>query len=479
MSSFYNVDRLLEQKTFDTSWGLKINMYSMQPYAKIKKYIDDLLAGNPSIVGVPGVPGAGKTTFYAYTMAERLKDAICGGRELRILYVYLAPTNDLLIDFLDKFLGFLRGAFQVDCSPVELARRIRAYGSKIEADKYPQVFKAVDKDVLLVISTEWQRVSARILGARNQVYLIDEASRLTMSHFFITIADGIAKRSQVEDILGFTVIGDVNQAVGLSEGERQLLLLKNIERLAEESDRVNLIPLNISWRLPSGTEEPIKEGYYGGNLEAKGEPLLLEAPHEELKRILGDKHCKKYENVINDFIVHASKYPHVHIELDTHFIEGEKYDERRARLAWCLARVISALSKKTVSVVVPYNQMAFAVRMLGELENVHTATVASYLGREDSIIISVFGKEQVGNCNTYYLQDPYIPNVQHSRQKNALYSIGSSEILLSSVDACKKQLEHSPRRRYNRDVYEGLEKLHRMVEELQKLEKRIIKARGL
>ncbi|AET32833.1 hypothetical protein P186_1406 [Pyrobaculum ferrireducens] len=456
-----------------------MNMYSMGPYAEIGRYIDDLLAGNPSIVGVPGVPGAGKTTFYAYTMANYLRDIICGGGRLKTLYVYLAPTNDLLIDFLEKFLGFLRGAFQVDCSPEELARRIRVYGSKIEADKYPQVFKAVDDDVLLVISTEWQRVSARVLSPRNQVYLIDEASRLTMSHFFIPIADGIAKGRQDEDILGFAVIGDVNQAVGLSEGERQLLLLEHVKRLSKGSGRVHLVDLNISWRLPRGTEEPIKEGYYDGNLEAKGNPFLLKAPHEELKRILSDEHCRRYEKVINEFIVLASRYPHVHIELDTHFVQGERYDERRARLAWCLARVISALSKKRVSVVVPYNQMAFAVRMLGRLENVHTATVASYLGREDDIIISVFGKEQVGGCNTYYLQDPYIPNVQHSRQKNALYSIGSSEILLSSVDACKKQLGGSPNKRYSEDVYEGLEKLHKMIEELQRLEKRVVRARGL
>jgi hypothetical protein len=115
--------------------------------------------------------------------------------------------------------------------------------------------------------------------------------------------------------------------------------------------------------------------------------------------------------------------------------------------------------------------MAFAVRILSSAirtsrppQNVRVATIASYLGREDDVIISIFGKEQASQCNTYYLRDPYTFNVQLSRQRNALFTIGSADILKISAEYCIKISEKKPEKKI---LIAGWEKLAKTLEELQ------------
>ena len=67
---------------------------------------------------------------------------------------------------------------------------------------------------------------------------------------------------------------------------------------------------------------------------------------------------------------------------------------------------------------------------------VRTATVNAYLGREDDIVIAIFGKERAHECKTFYLRDPYLLNVQLSRYRGALYTIGKAEILRESSEYC-------------------------------------------
>ncbi|MFP3213477.1 MAG: AAA domain-containing protein, partial [Thermoproteus sp.] len=183
--------------------------------------------------------------------------------------------------------------------------------------------------------------------------------------------------------------------------------------------------------------------------------------------LMREKLCQKYSKYIWDILQVASRYPLVHVELGEHFRIGEKFDEKRAELGWCLAYVLSGLvGNRQVSVVVPYTQMAFAIRILRPPQNVRVATIASYLGREDDIIISIFGKEQVSQCNTYYLKDPYTFNVQLSRQRNALFTIGSADILKMSTEYCIKISEKKPRKKM---LLSGWEKLARTLDELQKI----------
>lgn len=466
MTNFYDIGALLNRNYSGRGQLYYEMLYGASPYKQLKERVEEILAGNQAVVAAPGVPGAGKTTFYAYILAKHLKNDIC--REsisFNYLYIYIAPTNDLVRDFIEKFLGFLKGTFGVECRPEILSRRIRVYGSKVSAPSYPQLLKAIDDEVLLVASTDWQRVAARILTRKVQIYLIDEASRMTFTRLFISIADAIAKGNAKGDIRGFTVIGDENQAIGLDEEERRFLLLSSIREIAQKgSDRVYVVPLNVSWRLPEDTARPIKVGFYNGDLIGKGTPFKVNPDEAVLRTLMHEKLCQKYSKYIYDILQVASRYPLVHIELSEHFRTGEKFDEKRAELGWCLAYVLSNLvGSRQVSVVVPYTQMAFAIRILSSAtrmprppQNVRVATIASYLGREDDIIISIFGKEQVSQCNTYYLTDPYAFNVQLSRQRNALFTIGSADILKMSAEYCIKISEKKPRKKI---LSSGWEKL--------------------
>jgi hypothetical protein len=469
MTSFYDIGALLNRNYSGPSQQYYEILFGASPYKELKERVEEILAGNQAVVVAPGVPGAGKTTFYAYILAKHLKDEIC--REsisFNYLYIYIAPTNDLVRDFIEKFLGFLKGTFGVECRPEILSRRIRVYGSKVSAPSYPQLLKAIDDEVLLVASTDWQRVAARILTRKEQIYLIDEASRMTFTRLFVSIADAIAKGNAKGDIRGFSVIGDENQAVGLEEEERRFLLLSSIREIAEKgNDRVYIVPLNVSWRLPEDTARPIKFGFYNGDLIGRGTPFKVNPEDEIIRTLMREKLCQKYSKYIWDILQVASRYPLVHVELGEHFRIGEKFDEKRAELGWCLAYVLSGLvGNRQVSVVVPYTQMAFAIRILRPPQNVRVATIASYLGREDDIIISIFGKEQVSQCNTYYLKDPYTFNVQLSRQRNALFTIGSADILKMSAEYCIKISEKKPRKKM---LLSGWEKLARTLDELQKI----------
>jgi len=470
MTSFYDIGVLLNRNYSGRSQQYYEILFGASPYKELKERVEEILAGNQAVIVAPGVPGAGKTTFYAYILAKHLKDEIC--REsisFNYLYIYIASTNDLVRDFIEKFLGFLKGTFGVECRPEILSRRIRVYGSKVSAPSYPQLLKAIDDEVLLVASTDWQRVAARILTRKEQIYLIDEASRMTFTRLFVSIADAIAKGNTKGDIRGFSVIGDENQAIGLEEEERRFLLLSSIREIAEKgSDRVYIVPLNVSWRLPEDTARPIKFGFYNGDLIGRGTPFKVNPEDEIIRTLMREKLCQKYSKYIWDILQVASRYPLVHIELGEHFRIGEKFDEKRAELGWCLAYVLSGLvGNRQVSVVVPYTQMAFAIRILRPPQNVRVATIASYLGREDDIIISIFGKEQVSQCNTYYLKDPYTFNVQLSRQRNALFTIGSADILKMSAEYCIKISEKKPRKKM---LLSGWEKLARTLNEIQTIE---------
>jgi len=470
MTSFYDIGVLLNRNYSGRSQQYYEILFGASPYKELKERVEEILAGNQAVIVAPGVPGAGKTTFYAYILAKHLKDEIC--REsisFNYLYIYIASTNDLVRDFIEKFLGFLKGTFGVECRPEILSRRIRVYGSKVSAPSYPQLLKAIDDEVLLVASTDWQRVAARILTRKEQIYLIDEASRMTFTRLFVSIADAIAKGNTKGDIRGFSVIGDENQAIGLEEEERRFLLLSSIREIAEKgSDRVYIVPLNVSWRLPEDTARPIKFGFYNGDLIGRGTPFKVNPEGEIIRTLMREKLCQKYSKYIWDILQIASRYPLVHVELGEHFRIGEKFDEKRAELGWCLAYVLSGLvGNRQVSVVVPYTQMAFAIRILRPPQNVRVATIASYLGREDDIIISIFGKEQVSQCNTYYLKDPYTFNVQLSRQRNALFTIGSADILKMSAEYCIKISEKKPRKKM---LLSGWEKLARTLNEIQTIE---------
>jgi len=94
-------------------------------------------------------------------------------------------------------------------------------------------------------------------------------------------------------------------------------------------------------------------------------------------------------------------------------------------------------------------------------------TIANYLGREDDVIISIFGKKQVSQFNTYYLTDPYTFNMQLSRQRHALFTTSSANILKITAEYCIKISEKKPEKKI---LIAGWEKLAKTLDELQAIQ---------
>ncbi|ACB40044.1 AAA domain-containing protein [Pyrobaculum neutrophilum] len=474
-TSFYNVDRIVKRLDQEQSRRQRVDVvFKGPPYSDIGKAVEDIVAEKLRVVGVAGVPGAGKTTFYAYLLSNLLGDSLCRGAAEN-LYIYIAPTNELLVDFLEKFAAFMsaRGG----CRSSDFAKAVRIYGSKISASEFTQLLKRADERVGLIISTDWQRVYARMYPPRPAYLLIDEASRMTLARFLVPIADGLAKGKPDDLIRGFAVIGDPNQAIGISEDEREWLLLEKAVQLREQgSDYVEIKRLDVSMRLPPETETPIKEGYYAGDLRAMGKPYLLGLTSDEvkevMKRVAGD--CERYGGAVEEALTKLSNTPLLYIETEV-FEKGDQYDIERAKLTSCLAKAIRAAvelkkDEKRIAVVAPYGKMAFAARILAGDADIRFSTVASFLGREDDIIIAPAAKEYTDIAFwTYYFSDPYIFNVQLSRQRGTLVVIGHMTSLKEETETLFKRSERGLKRLKKTQV-EGLRKLMKTAEMFENLE---------
>lgn len=455
-----------------------------------------IVSGETKALGIEGVPGAGKTTLFASSVASVLADALCGGRVGRDLVIYIAPTNALVLEFLTKLYSFLSS---MGCTMNDFLRRVRAYGSKIYSVDYPEVLKPVDDNVALVASTEWQRVSARIVGReRSAVLLVDEASRMTVSRFFIPIADSLARgKGRKEGRLefrGLVVIGDENQAIGLSEVERTYLLLQRLKEISyrDRDNYVEMRQLRHSYRLPPPTEIPLNEGYYKDlKIEALGTPLeafikTIDAMEvEKVFRVIersgivkDDRNRKAVLEALN--ILFVEKRPRVHIEL-YEFGGADTYELDRTRLAAASAYGVGELAKSldinvNVAVVSPYARQSYSPVALLKLLNLGVAglrygTVTSYIGREDGVVVAVMGKER---DKAFYLRDPYQFSVQLSRHSNALVTIGCAECL---VNAAEYQLRRRLRRRPPREYLAALEKMRDTAQALLGDDRYVIRVR--
>lgn len=481
--SFYNVDEALSRAT-------SLNLPSHVNYAKKAK---EIIEGEEGALGIEGVPGAGKTTQYAYLVAETMKEELCDQQKLpRRLVIYIAPTNDLLIEFLMKTYKYL----SYSCNKHVFAKRTRIYGSKISASQYYQMLKYADDEVGLVISTDWQRVSYKIRTNKEQVILIDEASRLTLARLFILIADKFAQTTKAQEVRriekhvnmnvnGMVVIGDLNQAIGLLHEERRYLILERLLLLAETGDKVYKAQLNVSYRLPKPTEEPLNHGYYVNNkIEALGQPikkLLEETDLDRLFKNIGLRYKKEVYEVLKKAFVDGNAF--VHIE-DKYFQPGDTYDPDRTRFVAELVMSMSLLQShlklnKKITMLSPYSKMTMAPKLYlssqGVNIGINAGSVVSFLGRESDIIVSIMGKEYSRRMSTYYFQDPYIFSVQMSRHKNLFINVGCLECLKESLDYELKMIKKAKKRESQEllDAYDRMKKTIQYI--LDNFDKYIIK----
>ena len=161
---------------------------------------------------VQGPPGTGETTVFE-SVVNASVDGMGGG----VTMVYMAPTNRLVREMLEKVayvykvLGKARG---------DLANEVRVYGSQFYfGPTYGKMNLAPDNQVNLIHTTEYQRIFAPRERASSYHLLIDEASKSPLHAPFIALADSLLTY-RGEALASINVIGDPQQAIMLNEEYR-------------------------------------------------------------------------------------------------------------------------------------------------------------------------------------------------------------------------------------------------------------------
>ena len=233
-----------------------------------------------------GPPGTGKTTVFE-SVVNASVDGMGGG----VTMVYMAPTNRLVREMLEKVayvykvLGKARG---------DLANEVRVYGSQFYfGPTYGKMNLAPDNQVKLIITTEYQRIFATRERASSYHLLIDEASKSPLHAPFIALADSLLTY-RGEALASINVIGDPQQAIMLNEeyrgyeGKNYLIMNAFLRGLLDDGTRAQVDRneltllqasrdtlqkyfsfLDTSRRMPHPSEVPISKGYYDGMLKSK------------------------------------------------------------------------------------------------------------------------------------------------------------------------------------------------------------------
>ena len=231
---------------------------------------------------VQGPPGTGKTTLFESAVNVAIDKSADGS-----LLVYMAPTNRLVAEMLEKVAFVYKSLGK---SKADITKEVRIYGSQFNFGEYKAMNLQPERQVRLVITTEYQRV----FGIDADFHLmIDEASKSPLHTPFISLTDALLQRHG--DTLGsISVVGDPQQAITLDDefrdarGRNFLIMNAFLRGLLDDSVReqvnrneISLLKasrdtlgkyfafLEMSRRLPHPSEVPISKGYYDGMLKSK------------------------------------------------------------------------------------------------------------------------------------------------------------------------------------------------------------------
>ncbi len=437
---------------------------------------------------VQGPPGTGKTSIIE-AFAETALPGFLEEVGARDLILYVAPTNYLAVQAFTRITAALlaRGGFKLR----DILDMTRVYGHKIVPGRCKELerrygipeelvkrvaYGDIEPGVVrLIFSTEFQRVSGRLRGRPGKTHLIvDEASKSPYFRAFISVADEIMRFSDYPASL--VALGDPEQAIAVPEGFRSsvpLLMNKIIKILHELSlENDNYVFLNITYRIPKPSEEPISHGFYDGRLQAhhRAEYKLRSIKYifeDNRRRVIGllrslgadDSETMRIHDAIYGAV--TSDTPIVVLDTRREFTPASRkvptYDAFRARVATKAALVLQAYASiegdssyfKTI-VTSPYSDMAsnigfvFASKYASRASRLlppDSVTVHSLIGGEADAIVAVMGKEYMSGSLrpsllvddnallTIYFNEPQVLNVQLSRHKRLLVLVGSVDRL--------------------------------------------------
>ncbi len=407
----------------------------------------------------------------------------------RNIILYAAPTNYLAVQAFTRITAALlaEGRFSLR----DILDMTRVYGHKV----VPGRCEGLERDhgipgdlvkrvaygdiepgvVMLVFSTEFQRVSGRFRDRPGRTHLIvDEAGKSPYFMAFIAVADAIMRFRDYPASL--VALGDPEQAIAVPEEFKPTvpLLMNRIMKLLHESglDRVNYEFLKITYRTPKPSEEPISHGFYDGRLQAhhtasyrlRDVRYVFEDGRGRVLSLLRSIGADDSETMrIHDAIYGAvtSDLPMVVLDTGREFTPASRkvptYDAFRARVAAKAALVLQAYASieadsphfKTI-VTSPYSDMAsnigftFASKYTGRATRLlppDSVTVHSLIGGEADAVVAVMGKEYVSGTLrsspfidedallTVYFNEPQVLNVQLSRHRRLLVLVGSVDRL--------------------------------------------------
>jgi len=154
-------------------------IYELEPYKKLKRYLNKLITGNSHGLVIRSVGGTGKSYLVekelqhnaseyiiinSYVTPMELYNLIYQNRNITIVF---DDTEDLLKD--NKVIGMLKGAFQ----PSFMNKRMVSYHSSRLTEGLPSEFEFTGKIVILTNQNLAENTSTKALLSRLMVYNLE------------------------------------------------------------------------------------------------------------------------------------------------------------------------------------------------------------------------------------------------------------------------------------------------------------------
>ncbi len=477
----YYIDR-----AFKIAYESSLREYMPRTVDSQEKAIDLLirtLKGDVVLAGVQGPPGTGKTSVVELG-TRRIVHDIISSRE-KILVLYVAPTNHLVVEAFTRFTAQLfRRGYNIN----QVLELVRVYGSRIapcssesvrigdkviDCSRFKELMSTINPaTVRFVFATEYQRVAPKIMGAPDEIrYIVDEASKTPFFRVFLGIAQKIIRQPEAYYPKSMIVLGDPEQAICIQEEYRRYKIKLLMEYVRERLERLGLREnyefLDTTFRLPSPTEEPISIGFYEGKLRA------LESFTVRYKRYISsfiggdvfnivrrrlskliDIHGSIESRVINGIEEALSSPTPILVFKTGRFPQGDTYEPLRAKVALVSSLYLLVLSSilggekplYEVGVTAPYSDLSYSVDyslkrlLLGTSYRggFIATTVQAMIGGEADIIVTMLGKEWSPRdllrgypfydvyYETMYFREPQVLNVQLSRHRLLIVIIGNT-----------------------------------------------------
>jgi hypothetical protein len=422
------------------------------------------------IAVVQGPPGTGKTTVFR-SVINTMLDSLDKNQRV----IYIAPTNELVANMFENIVIDYK---RMGKDEKDINKEIRVYGSKFNYEKCEKLNSKVDKDVKVIITTEYQLVFTEYQPYSEGSYfhvMIDEASRSPLHRPFITLSNSLLEAliyNKPSRIISFSVIGDPKQAIAIGEPyyeekERLLIMsavlkgLLKIEGAYEESEDISdqafkqlkgryFEFLDITKRLPSPSEKPISYGFYNGRLKAfeSAEKRLqgLWNKNRANYLIANDEGLKDVVSYLETAITTSRPLIYVPVRSDYYKSQYDLlYDEKKANAGLKFAVALTAITGLTTTVITTYTDQWAQMKLLYNnsyrkfIENdlrlkIKFGTVHKMLGSEDENVVAILGKEYSSEDKdeqkTIHFKEPEILNVQLSRHKRIIVIVGSLSRLI-------------------------------------------------